>query len=541
MKRYLVLILMLALSIPHADAQLFKGWRSKKLPTLTDTVPGAKRLMEVLDKIESIYVETPNSDKICDDAIRQMLTSLDPHSIYIPAKEVQRTNEALIGNFDGVGITFNVFNDTIRVNEVLAGGPSEKVGMMHGDKIVRIDSIPCTGDSATSDFVLRHLRGIKGTMVMVDVLRGKELLTFHIKRDKIPIYSVETYFMEDDSIGYIALLRFARTSVDEFRKALQALKDQGMTSLILDLRGNSGGYLDIACGLANEFIGTGKLMVYQEGRKVKRQNYRANRYGAFRKGGLVVMIDENSASASEIVSGAVQDWDRGLLVGRRSFGKGLVQTMYPLSDGSQIRLTTARYYTPTGRCIQRPYDKGTKDYYLENNKRYRSGELFSADSIHFPDSLKYKTAGGRTVYGGGGIMPDVFVPLDTTPATKYYQICRRKGVVNQFPQYWADKHRDDSLLANFDLFIRHYDSLNVEQDFEQFASEKGVVRDSIQETTTDSITQFNDNFLSLQIKALIADNLYGRGHYYRVMKSEDRVYQAAVATLRKNSGSVVRQ
>lgn len=533
----LILLAALLLVAGAANPTFAQRKARKAQPPVADTLAGLQRIDEVLHLINNEYVTEPNTDKLSETAIRAMLTSLDPHSIYIPAREVERTNEALQGNFDGVGISFTIFNDTICVSEVIAGGPSEKVGLLSGDKFLYIDGIQCTGDSAKQAFVYRHLRGKKGTTVVVDVLRGKEKLNFHIVRDKIPIHSIEVYFMEDDSIGYISLLRFARSSVSEFRTALRELKNQGMKSLILDLRGNSGGFLDVACGLSNEFISRGRLLVYQEGRNVKRQDFRSNFFGSFREGDLVVLVDENSASASEIVSGAVQDWDRGTIIGRRTFGKGLVQRMFPLADGGQLRITTARYYTPSGRCIQRPYDKGNADYNNEYSKRYKHGELFTADSIHFPDSLKFKTFGGRTVYGGGGIMPDIFVPIDTTPASKFYQECRRKGVLNQFPQYYADRYRNTALTADFQSFMANDSLLNLDSLFYVFALEKGINRDSIQETQADSIVTFNDHFLSLQIKALVADRLFGRGHYYRIMKNEDRVYQTALDKLRKKGDS----
>ena len=539
MKRLIIFTLLLTLAAAPANAQWLKGIFKKKAPA--DTVAGVQRLTEVMNLLQQQYVSDPNTDRLSEDAIRNMLKTLDPHSVYIPAKEVQRTKEALQGNFEGVGISFSVIDDTIRVQEVFAGGPSEKVGMLPGDKFLRIDGDPATGDSAVSSFVYRHLRGKKGTVVKADMLRGQDSITFHIVRDKIPIYSIEVSFMEDDSIGYINLMRFARTSVSEFRKALSALRDQGMTKLVLDLRGNSGGYLDIACGLANEFLSAKHLIVYQQGRNRPRQDFRANRIGTFRKGDLVVLIDEGSASASEIVSGAVQDWDRGLIIGRRSYGKGLVQTMYNLSDGGQVRITTARYYTPSGRCIQRPYADGTDEYNRELQKRYKHGELFSADSIHFPDSLKYTTFGGRTVYGGGGIMPDIFVPMDTTPATHFYRECRRKGIVNQFPQYWADKHRNDTLLVDFNHFLDIYDSLSIDSAFVAYAATKGVSLDSILDSlyANDTIGRKeysfseNEHFLHQQIKGLLADNLFGRGHSYRIMKEEDPVYRVAIETLRR--------
>lgn len=535
MKKIIFLLLATALFIGPLSAQSkFSLFKKKKSPDVTDTaIAGVKRVLETFELLDNYYVVDPNTDGLSETAIRAMLTSLDPHSVYIPAKDVQRTNEALQGNFEGVGISFTILSDTICVSEVIAGGPAEKVGILSGDKFLHIDGILATGDSAKQPFVFRHLRGKKGTEVVVDMLRGRDTLTFHITRDRIPIHSVEVAFMEDDSIGYISLLRFARTSVFEFRKALNDLKKQGLKSLILDLRGNTGGFLDIACGMANEFISPNRLLVYQEGRAQKRQDFKSVYNGSFRKGDLVVLIDENTASASEIVSGAVQDWDRGILIGRRTFGKGLVQRMFELSDGSQVRITTARYYTPSGRCIQKPYSTGTADYNNELSNRYKHGELFSVDSIHFPDSLKYTTHGGRTVYGGGGIMPDLFIPLDTTPASKYYQACRRKGILNQFPQYYADRHRNDTLDADFESFLRNYEQLQLDSLFDAFAAEKGVYRDSIKETSIDSIVQYNDHFLSLQVKALVADRLFGRGHYYRIMKEEDKFYQAALVELRK--------
>ena len=542
MKRFVFLALLLAFALPPAQAQLFKGLFKKKVP-VADSIAGMERLGEVMNLIQTQYVSDPNTDHLSEEAIRHMLRTLDPHSIYIPAREVQRTNEALQGNFEGVGITFAVVDDTIRVQEVLAGGPAEKVGLLRGDKFLRIDGISATGDSAVNSFVFRHLRGKKGTIVVADMLRGSDSITFHIERDRIPIHSIEVYFMEDDSIGYISLLRFARSSVNEFRSALKSLKKQGMKSLILDLRGNSGGYLDIAYGLANEFLSPGKLIVYQQGRARSRQDFKAVRYGSFREGDLVVLVDEGSASASEIVSGAVQDWDRGLIIGRRTYGKGLVQTMYNLKDGSQVRITTARYYTPSGRCIQRPYDDGTDAYNKDIQRRYKHGEMFSADSIQFPDSLKYKTAGGRTVYGGGGIMPDIFVPMDTTPATRYYRDCRRKGLLNQFPQYWADLHRGDTLLKDYDSFIANYSRLDIDSAFVAYAAAKGVVMDSVADSSQTPVVMVPqtkpllevDRFLHRQIKGLVSDCLFGRGHYYRVMKEEDPVYRTAIATLRSKA------
>ena len=484
--------------------------------------------------IDANYTEVPDMNRISDEAIRAMLKSLDPHSIYIPAKDVERANEGLQGNFEGVGISFQIVSDTIVVQSVIEGGPSEKVGLMVGDKLLRIDGEAATGDSVNNNFVFKRLRGKKGTTVIIDLLRQGTVYTFHIVRDKVPIYSVDTYFMADDTIGYIRLTRFARTSVEEFHKALKALRKQGMTALILDLRGNTGGFLDIAVGMANEFLDRNQLVVYQEGRKTRRQNFYANGRGKFREGRLVVLVDEGSASASEIVSGAVQDWDRGLVIGRRTFGKGLVQRMFPMQDGSQVRLTTARYYTPSGRCIQRPYDEGSDAYRDEFSNRYKRGEMVNADSIHFPDSLKYKTASGRTVYGGGGVMPDVFVPMDTMRLSDYYISLRGKGLLNTFPLQWADAHRKSPEVKTFELFLQNYDTFGLDSLLASHAMEKGIVRDTEKETREPERTAHSDRYLALMLKAQVAKDLFGIEYYYKVMKDFDDGYQVALEHLRNN-------
>lgn len=531
MKRYLILILSFCFLVSPSQAQ-----RNKKSATLpADSIPGASRIVEVLNLVQSNYVESANTDKLGESAIRAILSELDPHSIYVPAKDVERTNESLQGNFEGVGVTISITSDTIIVGDVVAGGPAEKVGVLRGDKILRIDGENATGDSVNNAFVFKRLRGKKGTLVTIDMLRDLDTITFVIERDKIPIYSIDSYFMVDDTIGYIRLLRFARTSVKEFRNALHSLEKEGMKSLILDLRGNTGGYLDIAFGLANEFISSGRLLVYQEGRMQPRQDFKSKIYGSFREGNLVVMVDENSASASEIVSGAVQDWDRGILVGRRTFGKGLVQRMYTLADGGQVRLTTARYYTPSGRCIQKPYSKGSVDYRSDLNRRFKHGEYVSADSIHFPDSLKYTTAGGRTVYGGGGIMPDIFVPMDTMRLTDYYLAVSSKGILRQFPQQWASQHRHDERVKDFDAFMANYDQLGIDPLMEHYAAEKGVERDTAKENADTLRTRHSDKFLHYQLKALVAQNLFGLKYYYLIMKDIDDCYQVAVGQIRKPS------
>ena len=494
---------------------------------------GQLRVDEVMRLIDGNYTEQPDMNRMSDEAIRAMLRALDPHSIYIPAKDVERANEGLQGNFEGVGISFQIVSDTIVVQSVIEGGPSEKVGLQVGDKLIRIDGEVATGDTINNSFVFKRLRGKKGTTVVLDILRQGTVYTFDIVRDKVPIYSVETHFMADDTIGYIRLTRFARTSINEFRKALKSLEKKGMTALILDLRGNTGGFLDIAYGMANEFLERNQLVVYQEGRRTKRQNFYSDGRGRFRKGRLVVLVDEGSASASEIVAGAVQDWDRGLVVGRRTFGKGLVQRMFPLSDGSQVRLTTARYFTPSGRCIQRPYNEGSDAYRDEFSKRYKRGEMVNADSIHFPDSLKYRTASGRIVYGGGGVMPDVFVPMDTMRLTDYYIQLRGKGLLNTFPLQWADAHRGRPEVKTFETYLQHYDSFGLDSLLAAQAIERGIVRDTEKEALEPERTAHSDRYLALMLKAQVAKDLFGIEYYYKVMKDFDEGYQVSLEVLRK--------
>ena len=533
LKNHIIKILLGVSIILNSQFSILNSLHAQR-PFIPDTVtPGQLRVDQVMSLIDGNYTENPDMDKLSAVAINAMLKSLDPHSVYIPAKDVERANEPLQGNFEGVGISFQIVSDTIVVGSVIDGGPSEKVGLQVGDKIIRIDRQPATGDTINNQFVFNHLRGKKGTVVNLDILRQGTVYNFEITRDKVPIYSVDTYFMADSTIGYIRLTRFARTSVDEFNKALKSLKKQGMLSLILDLRGNSGGFLDIACNLANEFLDRGQLIVYQEGRRTPRQNFNANGRGHFRADRenphpLVILIDEGSASASEIVSGAIQDWDRGTLIGRRSFGKGLVQRMMPLSDGGQIRLTTARYYTPSGRCIQRPYDKGSDAYRDDISERYKHGELVNADSIHFPDSLRYRTAHGRTVFGGGGIMPDIFVPLDTMRLSDYYISLRGKGLLNTFPLNWADAHRKDPKVQTFELFLENYDTFGLDAQLAAAAIEKGIVRDTDKEAAEPERTAHSDRYLALMLKAQIAKDLFGIEYYYKVMKDIDEPFLRAL-------------
>jgi carboxyl-terminal processing protease len=439
----------------------------------------SEKMNTVLQLIKFGYVDSVSLNKYVEKGVVEMLKELDPHTAYISTEEVERTNEPLVGNFEGVGIQFQILKDTIIVASVINGGPSEKVGILAGDKIVKIDTLEAVGKHLVNKWVFDHLRGKKGTTVVIQIMRrgSSEPLTFTIIRDKIPINSIDAYYMVAPEVGYIKLDRFAQTTMDEFRKAIAVLKINGMKHLIFDLRGNGGGYLGTAIDLSDEFLPAEKQIVYTEGSSSPIQRYYATAKGEFENGRLVILIDEGSASASEIVSGAVQDWDRGILIGRRSFGKGLVQKPYTLNDGSVIRLTTARYHTPTGRCIQKPYVDGLDDYYLDFSKRMKHGEFLNADSIKFPDSLKYFTPSKRVVYGGGGIMPDIFIPMDTNKLSSYYTNLFRKGVFNNFVMQYLDANRKQ-LKEKYPSSVDFIKSYNVEQsmldELYAFGAKEGV-------------------------------------------------------------------
>jgi carboxyl-terminal processing protease len=404
----------------------------------------AQKMNQLLKQINDMYLDTVNFDVLVEKGVIEMLKELDPHSSYIPKKEVQQANEPLIGSFDGIGVTFQLIRDTINIMEVIVNGPSEKVGILAGDKIVRVDTAAAYGKHINNKWVFDHLRGPKGTKVTLFVKRGRnsELLEFNITRDKIPMNSINVFFMADKNTGYIRLERFSQTSTQELRDVLTRLKARGMKNLIFDLRGNGGGYLQAAFEIADEFIGNNKMIVYTDNFRKTGESFKSTDKGDFQKGRLVILVDEASASASEIVSGAIQDWDRGIIMGRRTYGKGLVQKPIYLPDGSQIRLTISKYYTPSGRCIQRPYDEGGDSYFDELYPRSKHGELFTADSINFPDSLKYHTAKGRTVYGGGGIMPDIFIPIDTSRYSSLFMEMFRKGIFNSFTLDYMEQNKE---------------------------------------------------------------------------------------------------
>ena len=465
--------------------------------------------------IANLYVDETDPDKLVENAIIGMLEELDPHSTYSNAEEVKKMNEPLQGNFDGIGIQFNMAEDTLFVIQPVSGGPSEKVGIRAGDRIIMVNDTLIAGVKMTTDDITRRLKGPKGTMVDVKVVRRgvDEPLSFTIKRDKIPVYSLDASYMITPKIGYIKINRFGATTYEEFMDALASLKGQGLQDLILDLQGNGGGYLNAAIDIANEFLGAGELIVYTEGRRNPRREFFAKGDGKHQSGRLVVLVDEYSASASEIVAGAVQDWDRGMVVGRRTFGKGLVQRPIDLPDGSMIRLTVARYYTPAGRCIQKPYESIEK-YNADLIERYNRGELMSADSIHFADSLKCLTLKkGRTVYGGGGIMPDYFVPVDTTLFTKYHSQLSNKGVllkvhfqlIDTYREEWAKKYNDYAVFCKeFELDDAMMQQLIAEGEKE------GIKFDEEQYKKSESL-------IKLQLKALIARDLWDMNEYYHTI------------------------
>ena len=544
---------------------------------------------QTLGMIDYFYVDTTDLNRICEKGIEAMLKELDPHSVFIDKDEVAKMNEPLVGNFDGIGVSFQLLDDTIHVVDVISGGPSEKVGVLAGDKIVKVDDMPATGDTIKNDWVFKHLRGKKGTKVSVSVIRGKSKtpIVFEIKRDKIPINSIDTWFMIDKEIGYIRLNRFAQSSNEEMVQAITELQSEGMQNLILDLRGNGGGYLNVAVDICDQFLSGDKLIVYTKGAKSPRQELKAQKKGLFEQGRLVIMVDESSASASEILSGAVQDWDRGVIVGRRTFGKGLVQRPFDMYDGSQIRLTTSRYYTPSGRCIQKPYDAGVEEYQMDYYNRLSHGELLSADSVHFADSLRCFTSGNRLVYGGGGIMPDVFVPIDTMRASDYMINLRSKGLFNSFALNWTEENREQFLkkAPTYDKFSKEYEKMNVLSEFEKYAEQEGVSRNAIkkewvnimvsdylkkemsdstarsyesysdyaeslisddkmlkeimqkakeEDKKNDLINKESDKYIASTIKALIARNLYGVKYYYMTTFENDRELKEAIDVLKDN-------
>lgn len=491
-------------------------------------IEGGSKFDEVMWYVGNDYVETPDAKKLQNEAIAAMMEKLDPHSAYISLDEFNEVNDPLLGSFDGIGVQFRLEKDTIAIVSVIKGGPSEKVGLLAGDRIVYVDDTLAAGVKLTNEDVMRKLKGPKGTKVRVRVLRhGVEgLLDYTITRAAIPTYSVDIAYMLDDKIGYLKLSKFSATTVDEFKKSVKSLRTQGMEQLVFDLRGNTGGYLKAAVDVADEFLPKGSLIVYTEGRNRPRQYMKACRHGMLEDIPVVVLIDSESASASEIVAGALQDNDRGTIIGRRSFGKGLVQEQIMLSDQSAIRLTVARYYTPTGRCIQKPYDGDLEAYLLESYERYENGELFSVDSIHFADSLKFTTPKGKTVYGGGGIMPDVYVPLVNDSTEYYFNRIVNKGLLYQYAFEYTDKHRVQlksyKTVESFDRSFKVTDAMF--NELVKQAEEKGI-------KGTEEQRQVARRESDILLKAYIARNLFDDEGFYPIYAPMDEVLQKALEEL----------
>ena len=523
MKKFLC-VLTLALTFFSAHAQ--------------QNIDQGEKYRELLHLLDSYYTDTVNKEKLTDMAISKVLEELDPHSTYILAKDLKKSDEPLVANFEGIGVTFQLLRDTVIVLEVIPAGPSERVGIQAGDKIVQINDTTVAGIKIDNDGVIKRLRGPKGTKVKVGILRqsgGRDLLPFVITRDKIPIYSIDASYMADSTTGYIKLLRFSASSMSEFFAAVDKLKKQGMKDLIMDLQGNTGGYLMTAIQLCDEFLGEKDLIVYTKGAHAAKEEYFSDNKGSMKDGKLTVLIDEGSASASEIFSGCMQDLDRGLVIGRRSFGKGLVQKPYAFPDGSVVRLTVAHYYTPSGRCIQRPYDKGKKDYYDEYTKRIKSGELFGMDTVAFPDSLTYYTKNLRKVYGGGGVVPEIFVPVDTSLNSGYYQGIRGKGILNSFCLEYVDRHRQDikATYPNQDAFIANF---KVTGEILEEMYRKGD-KDSVKRNDAE-MARSKPLFVN-QVKSLLARDMFDNVAFWRVTNEMNDSYKKALQVMHTNKFDVL--
>ena len=506
---------------------------------LTITVTAQRSMPQALQKllnaeyaISTLYVDTINEDKLVEEAIKGMLESLDPHSSYTDAKETKELEEPLQGEFSGVGIQFNMNKDTLYVIQTIPGGPSERVGVLAGDRIIYVNDTTIAGVKMKNSDIQKRLRGKKGTNVTIKVKRPgvKDLITFRITRDNIPLHSIDAKYMLDERTGYLRISRFGAKTHEEMMDALKELKKQGMTQLIMDLNDNGGGYLNAAIDMCNEFLDHGQLMVYTEGENSPRNEANANGWGNYKTLPMVVMVNQYSASAAEIFAGAMQDWDRAVVVGRRTFGKGLVQRPFKFDDGSMMRLTVARYYTPSGRCIQKPYSRGDKKAYeKELLDRYNEGEYYSLDSIQFNDSLRYTTRiNGRTIYGGGGVMPDIFVPVDTTEYSTYYRDMTAKGILNQYAIKYVDKNRK-AISKQFKT-VKDFDN--------GFTVSDEMMRDFIAMGEQDSVKYDEEKYRTSEqllkdiIKGLIARDVYGdQSAYSVIINHRNRDLQAAIAVL----------
>lgn len=486
-----------------------------------NTKSSTQKLSQLITYIDEYYVDTIQKEYLIDETIQRVLQDLDPHSYYISKEEMRRMNEPLEGNFEGIGVEFRIIRDTLVVINVIEEGPSAAVGVLAGDRVLMVDSINIAGVGLTNEDVFSKLRGEKGSTVDVVVKRAgyPDFIEFNITRGKIPIQSLSSSYMINSTTGYAKLIRFSKTTSDEFNKATKELLKKGMKTLILDLRGNGGGYLNAAIAVCDEFLKNNQLVVYTEGKSQPRRDSYATHIGDLEDVNVVIIIDQNSASASEIVAGAIQDNDRGTIVGRRSFGKGLVQTQLDLADKSAIRLTTARYYTPTGRSIQKPYGKDI-DYNEEFDHRFENGELANADSIHVVDSLMFITPGGKVVYGGGGIVPDIFVPFDTTYRTAFFSHVIYSGTINTFAFDYADQHRVDLRKISPDENGQNYiDNYRIDDSifnaFFAFAEEEGF-------TASPQEIEKSGDMIRNRLKALIGRNIWGNELYYKVLNQKDK-------------------
>jgi carboxyl-terminal processing protease len=486
--------------------------------------PQRDKLSSLVDFIEKYYVDTVSREKLTEGAIISILKGLDPHSVYIRAEELAAVNEPLEGNFSGIGVQFNMQNDTIIVVSTVPNGPSQKVGILAGDRIVLVNDTVVAGRKMQSDVIVAHLKGERGTTVKVSIKRPgvKDLLSFLVTRDLVPLYSVDIAYIIKPGLGYIKINKFARDTYQEFNKAVEKLHQLGMKTLILDLRGNSGGYMDAATNIADEFLPKGKLIVYTRGKNYTPEDIYSTGKGKCQSDSLCVLIDELSASASEILAGAIQDNDRGIIIGRRSFGKGLVQHQTEFTDGSALRLTIARYYTPSGRCIQKSYGKGTDAYYDDLNVRYEHGEFARADSNKFTDTLKYRTSKGRIVYGGGGIMPDVFVPIDSLLYSETMQQIRNRALIYRFAFEWVDKNRSKlKPYKTFDQISAYLKKQDLLQQFIRYAEQNGLKLNSNQVLKA-------EDYIRIELHAYIARNLIDNEGFYPILAEEDLTLKRAI-------------
>jgi len=524
-------LILVSLFLLSGKAMSQEAEADEEIPTQTDQ--SIHKLIMAYRMIDAYYLDSMDHELLVEKAIIGMLKELDPHSTYFTKEQIKRANESLIGSFSGIGIQYHLIEDTLIVLSVVKDGPADHAGLILGDRIVKVNGDDVTGEKLTISFITKKLRGEKGSLVNITIARGKErsLLDFSFKRGRVPLYSMDAACMLSEETGYIKLNRFSRSTVSEFKEGLKKLQSDGMEHLILDLRGNSGGYLNTAVDLADQFLRRGELITYTEGLHNPRKDYNASMRGRFKDGRLVVLIDEGSASAAEILSGAIQDWDRGLIVGRRSFGKGLVQKPFTLNDGSVIRLVIAKYYSPTGRCIQRPFQDGKEEYYKDLSDRFSNGELMHPDSIDFPESLRFSTPMGREVYGGGGIMPDVFIPLDTSGNSKYYQEMRRQFIFFGFSYQYLYKHRND-------ILNKHPDVITFYKEFEmgdsilsacvQYAEKRGVVTDTVQ-------IEKSRELMIYSLRNAFVRNLYGYSDTFWVNAQFDKVLLKAVELIEKES------